>query len=228
MSTGIVVGATGGIGEACARRLAGSVDELVLVGRRRPALDGIHVAADVTTSEGREAIAAAVTQPLAWVVLAHGVPLREPLADASEEAIEQTYATNLVGPTLLLRRLLAHEWEPNASLVVVGSISADRALPNRAVYGASKAGLEHLARSLAAELAPRGVRVNVVSPGVIATPFLGDDSANLERWVGERVPQRRVGDPDEVAHVVAYVALDAPQYLNGARIVVDGGTEAKA
>lgn len=235
MSAGIVVGATGGIGAACARRLAGSVDELVLAGRRREALEalatetvGIAAAGDVATAEGREAIAAAVTQPLAWVVLAHGVPLRQPLPELDEDAIAQTYATNLVGPTLLLRRLLDHEWHANATLVVVGSISAARALPNRAVYGASKAGLEHLARSLAPELAPRGIRVNVVSPGVIDTAFLGDDTPNLERWVTERVPQQRVGTPDEVARVVEYVALHAPAYLNGARIVVDGGTEAMA
>ena len=111
---------------------------------------------------------------------------------------------------------------------MVGSISASRALPRRAVYGASKAGLEHLARSLAAELGPAGFRVNVVAPGVIGTPFLGDDTSNLDAWVRSRVPQQRLGSPEEVAEVVRYVIAEAPRYLTGARIAVDGGAEAMA
>jgi NAD(P)-dependent dehydrogenase (short-subunit alcohol dehydrogenase family) len=82
--------------------------------------------------------------------------------------------------------------------------------------------------SLAAEWAPRGIRVNVVAPGVIATPFLGSDHARLDAWAAERVPSRRTGTAEEVANVVRYVALDAPAYLVGARIAVDGGTEAIA
>jgi 3-oxoacyl-[acyl-carrier protein] reductase len=111
---------------------------------------------------------------------------------------------------------------------VIGSISASRALPHRAVYGATKAGLEHLARSLAAVLGATGITVNVVSPGVIDTPFLGDATPTLDAWVEDRVPLARVGDPDEVAKLVEYVALHAPPYLTGARIAVDGGAEAVA
>ena len=78
---------------------------------------------------------------------------------------------------------------------MIGSISASRALPRRAVYGASKAGIEHLARSLAAELGPAGFRVNIVAPGVIGTPFLGDDAGPLAEWISERVPIGRIGSP---------------------------------
>jgi NAD(P)-dependent dehydrogenase (short-subunit alcohol dehydrogenase family) len=237
MSTGIVIGASGGIGSAAALALGGSVDRLVLAGRRREALDSLAarigpsaVAAegDIADESGRTAVVDAVDGPLAWVVLASGMPLRRPMAELSAGEIEMAFAVNLVGPALLLRRLLACEWAPPSAIAVVGSISASRSLPDRAVYGATKAGLEHLARSLAAELAPAGIRVNVVSPGVIDTPFLGEATEALDAWVGANVPQGRSGTADEVAELVRYALLEAPAYLTGARIVVDGGVEARA
>jgi 3-oxoacyl-[acyl-carrier protein] reductase len=77
-------------------------------------------------------------------------------------------------------------------------------------------------RSLAAELAQFGIRVNVVAPGVIETPFLGDAKDALEQWTRAGVPLARVGTPDEVANTVRYVVVDTPAYLTGARIAVDG------
>ena len=237
MSTGIVVGAGGGIGAACARALAGSVELIVLAGRRREPLEAVAadvevrtavVPADVATAAGRDAIVSAIEGGLGWVVLASGIPLRKPLADLDEGEISAAFAANLVGPALLLNRLLGLRWEPPAAVAVIGSITASRSLPQRAVYSATKAGLEHLARSLAAELAPSGIRVNIVSPGVIETPFLGDHAAALDDWVRASVPLARLGAPDEVANAVRYVILDAPAYLTGARIAVDGGAEALA
>jgi len=236
MSVGIVVGAGGGIGSACARALDATADLVVLAGRSNVRLQATTAAltgktstvvADITTADGREAIAGAVppTDEIAWLILASGVPLRGPLAQLAPANIQDTLMTNLVGPTLLIRRLLDRRWLPNASIIAVGSISATRSLPNRSVYSGSKAGLEHLCRSLAAELAPRRIRVNVVSPGVIDTPFLGGDQAALRAWVDAHVPMRRVGTSEDVAAVVRFLALEAPEYVTGARIAVDGGAE---
>jgi 3-oxoacyl-[acyl-carrier protein] reductase len=236
MSVGIVVGAGGGIGSACARALDATVDLMVLAGRSKRRLQptasiltgkAATVVADITTEDGRDAIAAAAREGegIAWLILASGVPLRGPLAQLAQADIQNTLMTNLVGPALLIRRLLDGRWLPNASIIGVGSISATRSLPNRSVYSASKAGLEHLCRSLAAEVAPRGIRVNVVSPGVIDTPFLGGDQPALRDWVSAHVPMRRVGTPDDVAAVVRYLVLEAPEYVTGARIAVDGGAE---
>jgi 3-oxoacyl-[acyl-carrier protein] reductase len=236
VSTGIVVGAAGGIGAACVRALAGSCDRIVLAGRRREALAAVSAAAgatvvvpgDITGAEGRAAIVAAVEGAVGWVVLASGVPLRKPLVELADDEIEAVFAANLVGPAVLLRRLLDLPWEEPAAIAVIGSISASRSLPHRAVYAASKAGLEHLARSLAAELGPSGIRVNVVAPGAIETPFIGDDKRTLADWARARVPVARLGTADEVANAVRYVVLDAPAYLTGARIAIDGGAEALA
>ncbi len=236
MSVGIVVGAGGGIGSACARALDASADLMILAGRSEPRLRATAstiagktatVVADITTEDGREAIARAGldTEEIAWLILASGVPLRGPLMQLAPAEIEETLVTNLIGPALLIRRLLDGRWLPNASIIAVGSISATRSLPNRSVYSGSKAGLEHLCRSLAAEVAPRRIRVNIVSPGVIDTPFLGGDQSALQAWVSAHVPMRRVGTPDDVAAVVRYLVLEAPEYVTGARIAVDGGAE---
>ncbi len=237
MRTGLVTGGAGGIGAACARALSGAADQIVLVGRRQEPLEAmaaelpdttVAVAADIATAEGRGTVLRAVRGDVAWVVLASGIPLRKPLVDLADQEIEYTFAANLVGPALLLRRLLDQRWQEPKAVAVIGSISASRSLPNRAAYAASKAGLEHLARSLAAELAARGIRVNIVSPGVVATPFLGEAGDTLDEWVTDRVPLARLGTPEEVANAVRYVILDAPSYLTGARIAVDGGAEALA
>jgi 3-oxoacyl-[acyl-carrier protein] reductase len=237
VSTGIVIGAAGGIGSACARALDGSVDQMVLAGRRREPLEGVAaglaaakvvVPADVATSGGRDAIVGAVGGPIAWLVLASGVPIRGAVADVAEDEIAAAFAANLVGPALLLRRLLDLQWDRSASVAVIGSIVASRSLAGRAVYAATKAGIEHFARSLAPELAPAGIRVNVISPGVIETPFIGGASAALSAWANERVPLGRLGAAEEIADVVRYVILGAPEYLTGARIAVDGGAEAVA
>jgi NAD(P)-dependent dehydrogenase (short-subunit alcohol dehydrogenase family) len=237
MRTGLVLGASGGIGSACARALAGSVDRLVLVGRDRERLAGVAetigpaamtLAADVSTPQGREAIVDAVSATdveLGWVVLASGRPLRGPLAELDEAAIAETFAVNLVGPALLLRRLSDAPWAETGSVVVIGSISSTRVLPGRGTYAATKAGLEQLAMGLAVEWAPRGIAVSVVAPGVIATPFLGQGLAGLDDWLTQRVPAGRAGTADEVAEVVRWLCIDAPPYVLGTRIRIDGGTE---
>ncbi len=238
MSVGLVVGAGGGIGSACARALDGAADLMVLAGRSEAPLRAVAatlrggsevVTGDVATAEGRDKIATGGGDAeIAWMILASGVPLRGAFPDLAPQDIEATFLTNLVGPALLIRRLLDRAWQPNASIIVIGSISASRSLPNRAAYSGSKAGLEHLCRSLAAEVAPRGIRVNVVSPGVVDTPFLGSNQQALQTWVGDHVPQRRLATPDDVAQVVRYLVLEAPAYVTGARIAVDGGAESIA
>jgi NAD(P)-dependent dehydrogenase (short-subunit alcohol dehydrogenase family) len=231
---GVVIGAAGGIGSACAAALGDSADRLLLVDLR-PTADADRLPnaedceADIATEEGRQAVRTRLERAggrIAWVVLASGEPLRESFQAASAAAVERCFAVNLVAPTLLVRQLLELSWEDNGQLVVIGSISASRALPNRTVYASAKAGLEHFARSLSVELAGRRLRCNVVAPGVVDTDFLGTDRSVLDEWVSHHVPMQRLGDRSEVAAVVRFLIRDAPEYLNGARISVDGATEA--
>jgi NAD(P)-dependent dehydrogenase (short-subunit alcohol dehydrogenase family) len=233
MNTGIVVGAGGGIGSACVSLLDGAAESMLLVDRRPVSTSGkaSHVracVADVGTSQGRAAVldqARSGLGRIAWLVLASGEPLREPFERASADAIERCLHANLVAPVLLVRELLRLDWEPGGQVVVIGSLSASRALPGRTVYASAKAGLEHFAFGLAAELADKGLRCNVVAPGVIDTAFLGDDRTALNDWVSRRVPAGRAGAAAEVAQVVKFLLRDAPAYVSGARIAVDGGAE---
>lgn len=237
---GIIVGATGGIGSACARQLVDTADHIVLTGRHAGRLADLRrelgvtttgVQADISRAEHRELIVRSVSAtglPIGWFVVASGAPLRGPIDTLPVADIESAIAVNLTGPTLLLRMLLELAWAPVASVVLIGSISASRSLPRRSVYGGTKAGIEHLFRAAAADLAPRGIRVNVVAPGVVDTAFLGDDRSSLDEWIEDHVPMRRIGDPAEVAGLVKYLVADAPPYLTGARLAVDGGAETVA
>ena len=110
-----------------------------------------------------------------------------------------------------------------------GSINAHIGMPNSSVYAASKAALISLAKTLSAELLPRGVRVNVVSPGPVSTPLygkLGLDAATLEATAAQiqaQVPLGRFGTPQELASTVLHLAAPESAFIVGSEIVVDGG-----
>jgi NAD(P)-dependent dehydrogenase (short-subunit alcohol dehydrogenase family) len=233
----VVTGASGAIGGACADALAGSVERIVLVGRDKERLEraaAIHdgrataLVVDLTDDGAARAVAERVSATggrLRWVVHAAGAALRRGLADATPEEIERTVRVNLLAPLLLLRELLALEWQRPAAIVAIGSLSATRPLPGRSVYGSAKAGLEQAMRGLAVELAPRGIGVNVVSPGVIDTAMIADVRDAVRDWADRHVPAGRLGEAAEVAAVVRFLCLDAPTYLTGTRIPVDGAAE---
>jgi NAD(P)-dependent dehydrogenase (short-subunit alcohol dehydrogenase family) len=161
-----------------------------------------------------------------WVVHAAGVALRAGISEADPADIARIVAVNLTAPLLLVRELLTLPWARPASIVLVGSLSASRPLPGRSVYGAAKAGLEGAVRGLAVELAPRGIQVNAVSPGVVDTAMIAPVRPAVAAWAEQRVPAGRIGRPEEVADLIRYLCVDAPAYLTGARIPIDGGAEA--
>jgi NAD(P)-dependent dehydrogenase (short-subunit alcohol dehydrogenase family) len=118
---------------------------------------------------------------------------------------------------------------PGASIVINGSINAHIGMPNSAVYAASKAAVISLAKTLSAELLPRGARVNVVSPGPVHTPLygkLGLDSATLEATAAQiqaQIPLGRFGTPDEIASTVLHLSAPESAFIVGTEIIVDGG-----
>lgn len=231
----LVLGASGGIGSACIRALADGHAAVVATSRRPPAEDILArenlewVAADIASTDGRAAVVERVRtqiRPLASVVVASGIAHRGLVDDHSEADWRRTLDANVVGPALLLSALVTQaRWADGAGVVLVGSLSARRALPARALYGASKAALEHFGRCLAVELAPRGISVNVVSAGVTDTPFLEGDLERVRRYTAERVPAGQMVQADEIAGAVAF-ALAAGRSLTAATIELDGGAGA--
>lgn len=146
-----------------------------------------------------------------------------------EEAWDRLMGTNLKGPFFLIQALLPLLNNPS-SVILCGSVSAHIGLPTSSAYAASKAGLLSLARTLSIELLPRGIRVNGLSPGPVATPALGklglDDKAQraLQSEIAKLVPLGRLGTPDELAKAALYLASDESTYTLGTELLVDGGT----
>jgi NAD(P)-dependent dehydrogenase (short-subunit alcohol dehydrogenase family) len=142
-------------------------------------------------------------------------------ADLSPKGDETLVRENLLSVAWMTRAFLPLLRDGGA-IVNVTSIEAYRAAPTYAMYGAAKAGVENLTRTLALELGDRGIRVNTVAPDVIATPGVGD----LEGSV--RPPIGRIGKPEDVASVIAFLASDLASYVTGSTVHVDGGNLAAA
>lgn len=141
------------------------------------------------------------------------------------EQWSQVLAVNLTGPMLCSQRAAALMAVSNWGRIInIASISGVRASPGRTAYGASKAGLIALTRQMAVELARMGITANCVAPGPIETPLTRDHhSAHTRESYYRTVPQRRYGEPDDIASAVAFLASDGAGYINGHTLAVDGG-----
>ncbi|GAA0496015.1 MULTISPECIES: glucose 1-dehydrogenase [Streptomyces] len=237
--TAVITGAARGQGEAEARlfaRLGGRVvlaDVLDEPGKR--VADEIGEAAryvhlDVTDEAGWQTVVAAATAEFGGVdVLINnaGVLRSMPLADETMENFERTLRINLVGPFLGIKAVReAMIAAGGGSIVNISSVGGLTGIPRTGGYGASKWGLRGLTKVAALELGQYGIRVNSVHPGVIDTPMLAEVAATADAGVAPAVALGRIGLPDDVAGLVAFLASDASAYLTGAEIAVDGGSSA--
>ncbi|HHQ4313928.1 TPA: SDR family oxidoreductase [Serratia fonticola] len=151
-----------------------------------------------------------------------------PLQEWDEQRYDQLMNTNLKGPLFLIQALLPLLGNP-ASVILCGSVSAHIGLAQSSVYAASKAGILSLARSLSAELHPRGIRVNGLSPGPTATPALGKLGlpAQAEQALREEiralVPIGRMGTALELAKAAVFLASEESSYMVGSELLIDGG-----
>ncbi|TBR39501.1 MULTISPECIES: SDR family oxidoreductase [Dyella] len=150
------------------------------------------------------------------------------LAEVTEDLWDQTFDVNAKGVFFQTQALLPL-LNRGASLVINGSINARIGMPASSVYAASKAAVISLAKTLSAELLPQGIRMNVVSPGPVATPLygkLGLDKAQLDATAAQiqaQVPLGRFGKPEEVASTVLHLSSPESAFIVGTEIVVDGG-----
>jgi NAD(P)-dependent dehydrogenase (short-subunit alcohol dehydrogenase family) len=239
----IVTGAASGIGRALAAELRrrgtpvvlGDIDAAGLERVRRAIGDGAWaVRADVTRPDDVERLAAEarrVAGPIGGLVNCAGIYPVTPLLELPAEEWDRVLAVNLRAPFLttqaVARRMIADGG--GGSIVNISSTSSRLARPGVAHYGASKAGLNQLTAVAAVELAPHGIRVNAILPGVIGTERVqataaGGDDARAEHAAKlARIPLARVGEPAEVVSVALFLLSSESSYCTGALFTADGG-----
>jgi NAD(P)-dependent dehydrogenase (short-subunit alcohol dehydrogenase family) len=248
MSVAIVTGAASGLGRAIALELARRGTATVVVADRSPdpreggapttalieATTGaraVFAACDVSSpAEVRELFAAAdAAGPLAVLVNNAGiVGSSERLADIGDDEIARVLDVNVKG-VLYCCRAAAERMAPAGAgaIVNVSSVTAHGGSARTSVYAASKGAVASLTYALAAELGPKGVRVNAVHPGMVETQMtLADQrlaSGSVADALLRRVPLRRLGAPEDVARAVAFLASEDASYVTGTSTVVDGG-----
>jgi NAD(P)-dependent dehydrogenase (short-subunit alcohol dehydrogenase family) len=239
----VVTGAASGIGRALAEALGRRGTPVVLCDLDASGLDQVRrkidgpawaVSADVTEPDAVERMVAEARRlagPLGGLVNCAGIYPVTPLLDLSADEWDRVMAVNLRAPFLVTqavaRRMIADG--AGGSIVNISSTSSRLARPGIAHYGASKAGLNQLTAVAAVELAPHGIRVNAILPGVIGTErvqatAVSSDEARAEHAAKmARVPLGRVGEPAEVVSLVLFLLSAESSYCTGALFTADGG-----
>ncbi|MET8168960.1 SDR family oxidoreductase [Streptomyces sp. NPDC005329] len=227
----VVTGGTRGVGAGIARSLARAGAHVVVCARRPP--EHPLEAAEFTPLDVRDADAVQrffTDLPRLDILVnnAGGAPYR-PLAHADAQRHARVIELNLLAPLTVSLAAYDHLKHANGSIVMIGSVSGSRPSPGSAAYGAAKAGLENLARSMAVEWAPE-VRVNTLVVGMVRTELTrlhygGEDGVEA---VARTVPLGRLALPADVGAAAVFLASDAARYISGASLLLHGGGERPA
>ncbi|AUY37354.1 MULTISPECIES: SDR family oxidoreductase [Leclercia] len=235
----LVTGGTSGIGLATAKELAAQGAKVYITGRRQAELDNAvaslggqvtGIRADASRLEDLDTVYAQIAEQAGRLDVLYanaGGGDMLPLGAITEEHFDRIFATNVRGVLFTVQKALPL-LVSGSSVILTGSTVSIKGTANFSVYSASKAAVRNFARSWALDLQGRGIRVNVVSPGPIKTPGLGelvpeDQRQGLFDALAATVPLGRIGEAEEVAKVVAFLASDAASFINAAELFVDGG-----
>lgn len=239
----LITGGNSGIGLATARLFAAEGAHIAITGRDQKTLDDATAElgpnarsyrADVTVAEDRKHLFTALARDFGKldIVFANaGIGGRTVTGSTDESTFENIIHTNLNGAFFTVNSA-APLLNDNASVIFNGSVHNYLGQPGYAAYAATKGGLVSMARAIAADLAPRNIRVNVVAPGATKTPIWkrgarantsAEESAKVEQSFSSAVPLGRWGTPEELAKAVLFLASDDSSYINAVELIVDGG-----
>ena len=232
----LVVGGAAGIGRATVRLCQEAAARVAVIDRTGwpEALQPAPAAfiADVRQTAAIDAAvvdAAGALGGLDGVVYSAGIDLQTSLAETQDASWEQVLDVNLTGAMRVCRAALRHFAPEGGSIVLVSSGAGLRPLPDRTAYCASKAGLNMLAKVLAAELAPRGIRVNALCPGAVETELFRSGFADVPdidaalAEVAARYALQRIAEPEEIARAILFLTSSEASYVTGIAMAVDGG-----
>ncbi|MET0456977.1 MAG: SDR family oxidoreductase [Mycobacterium sp.] len=231
----LVIGGAIGIGYAISERFAAEGADTYLTSRSQSALQEAQtniganahpIEADAGRLEDLETAVERVRSQSGRIdVLVVNAGTGEPggIGEISEAHFDQTVGVNMRS-LLFAVQLALPLMGPGGSIVLIGSSSGEMAFPGFSVYAATKAAVRSFARSWTVELAPRGIRVNVISPGPTDTALFRSGSDQVREFLISKIPIGRVGRPEEIAAVALFLASDDSSFVTGVDLGVDGGT----
>jgi NAD(P)-dependent dehydrogenase (short-subunit alcohol dehydrogenase family) len=236
----VITGGSTGIGLATAKRLIEDGAEVIITGRTQNTLDAAlaelgnsatGIRGDVANLDDLDRLFAQIKDQFGRVDVLFanaGIAPFVPIDAVTEEHFDTLFDINVRGLFFTVQKALPL-FSQGASVILNASVVAQTGFPKTSVYSATKAAVRSLGRTLAAELSPRGIRVNVVSPGLIETPLVGKlglSDEEIEAFgaqIIQQTPLGRLGKPEEIASTVAFLASHDASYFTGADLVADGG-----
>jgi NAD(P)-dependent dehydrogenase (short-subunit alcohol dehydrogenase family) len=236
----VITGGNSGIGLATAKEFREQGARVVITGRDQKTLDEakreiggdvLALRSDASSLTDIDKMLTAVNEKFGHIdvlFINAGVGKFTPVEAVTEELFDSIMDINFKGAYFTIQKALPF-LNDNASIVLNTSINANIGMPNSSVYAASKAALITLARTLSSELIVRGIRVNAVSPGPVATPILGriglppEALEETKNVLANQIPMKRFGRPEEIAKTVLFLASTDSSFLLGTEIIADGG-----
>lgn len=234
--TVVVTGGSTGIGNAAARAFLAAGARVIVTGTRASAADYAGSDGDLAGLEYHQLDqgdlgAVAAFDPgaaLLDVLVVSGAKVAYKRAEFAPEVFADVLATNLTGPMALAMKFRTALAAAKGNIILVGSVASFRGTVGQPAYSASKGGLLTLTRTLAQALGGEGIRVNLVAPGLVRSKMTAITWEHPDRLAAteRQVPLGRIGEPDDIAGPIIFLASDAARYVTGASLVIDGGLSA--